>query len=164
MAEGLQRYRICRIRPDVLLGGYNVASRRSPLVQQFLLGVEHAEVRGLCRSRGPRRLGFRIGSCAVVELSHSQRAFILNVAKNGPKLVAAPTRDCAEAPSTPRPCHVFHGGPARGAIGKTVNMADLADYLTFLGQPVVDRTGIRGDFDIDVPASSLGHVERPTPD
>jgi uncharacterized protein (TIGR03435 family) len=82
--------------------------------------------------------------------------FILNVAKNRPKLVAAPTRDCAEAPSTPRPCHVFHGGPARGAIGKTVNMADLADYLTFLGRPVVDRTGIRGDFDIDVPASSLG--------
>jgi uncharacterized protein (TIGR03435 family) len=81
---------------------------------------------------------------------------VLNVGKNGPKLVTAPTRDCTEAPSTPRPCHVFHGGPARGASGKTVNMTDLADYLTFLGQPVVDHTGIRGEFDIDLPAWSRG--------
>ena len=82
--------------------------------------------------------------------------FVLNVAKNGPKLVTAPTRDCTEAPSTPSPCHVFHGGPARGASGKTVNMSDLANNLTFLGRPVVDRTGIRGDFDIDLPAWSVG--------
>jgi len=80
----------------------------------------------------------------------------LNVAKGGPHLIKAPARDCSEAPSTPKPCHVFHGGPARGASGKTVNMTDLADFLTFLGRPVIDHTDIRGDFDIDLPAWSRG--------
>jgi uncharacterized protein (TIGR03435 family) len=82
--------------------------------------------------------------------------FLLTVAKNGPRLVTAPARDCSEAPSTPTPCHVFHGGPARGVSGKTVNITDLADYLTFVGRPVVDRTGIGGDFDIELPAWSRG--------
>ncbi len=81
----------------------------------------------------------------------------LLVGKNGPKLVRAADRDCTEAPSTPSPCHVFPGGPARGAAAKTVTMSDLADYLSlFMRQLVVDRTGVRGNFDIELPPWSRG--------
>jgi bla regulator protein BlaR1 len=81
----------------------------------------------------------------------------LLVAKNGPTLVKAADRDCTEAPSIPNPCHVFPGGPARGAVAKMVTMSDLADYLSlFMQRLVVDRTSIRGNFDIELPPWSRG--------
>ena len=83
--------------------------------------------------------------------------FDLLVAKNGPKLLKAADRDCTEAPSTPRPCDGLHGGPAGGFVGKMVSMSDLADDLSsFAGRLVVDRTGIQGNFDIQLPPWSRG--------
>ena len=83
--------------------------------------------------------------------------FELLVGTRGTHFKKAPDRDCTEKQWTPTPCHAFPGGPARGAVGKTVNMDDLARYLTtFIGQEVVNRTGLRGDFDIDLPPWSRG--------
>jgi hypothetical protein len=70
------------------------------------------------------------------------------VAKNGPKLQAAAARDCSERFD----CHNLHGGPAGGLTGKTVSMQDLAESLTmFSDRWVMDATGVRGDFDIELP-------------
>ena len=81
----------------------------------------------------------------------------LVVAKNGPTLVKAADRDCTEAPSTPSPCHVLSGGPARGAVGKMMTMSDLAGFLSvFTQQLVMDRTQVSGSFDIDLPPWSRG--------
>jgi uncharacterized protein (TIGR03435 family) len=84
-------------------------------------------------------------------------ALALFVGKSGPRFPKAADRDCAETLSAPSPCHVFPGGPARGAAGKTVTLSDLAGYLSlFMGQLVVDRTGLSGTFDIDLPPWSRG--------
>jgi uncharacterized protein (TIGR03435 family) len=67
----------------------------------------------------------------------------ISVAKNGLKLTKS-TRDCSADLYT---CHGFSGSPRRlSAMG--VNMADLASALTgFAGRPVLDKTGITGEFD-----------------
>ena len=101
--------------------------------------------------------------------------FDLLVAKNGPKLKKAADRDCAEAPSTPRPCHSLHGGPAGGFVGKTVSMSDLADNLSlFVGRLVPDsnRSGVKPRMSNRFPMESRREVTprppmtrgRPPPD
>jgi len=84
-------------------------------------------------------------------------ALALLLGKSGPRFPKAADRDCAETLSAPSPCNVFPGGPARGAAGKTVTLSDLAGYLSlFMGQLVLDRTGLSGTFDIDLPPWSRG--------
>src|SRR5207244_3777344 len=74
--------------------------------------------------------------------------FNLVVGKNGPKLQQAVPRDCA-APGVR--CHNLSGGLRTGLEGHTVTMADLAKNLTpFSGRLVFDKTGIDGDFDIQI--------------
>jgi uncharacterized protein (TIGR03435 family) len=50
------------------------------------------------------------------------------------------------------PCGSVGGGPATGLRGYNAEASTLADALTlFLDRPVIDRTGLRGRFDIVVP-------------
>jgi uncharacterized protein (TIGR03435 family) len=75
--------------------------------------------------------------------SKAMPLYEISVAKNGPKLTKS-TRDCS---ADMYACHGFSGNPRRlSAMG--VDMADLASELTgFAGRPVLDKTGITGEFD-----------------
>jgi len=80
--------------------------------------------------------------------------YALVVAKGGPKLKKAEDRTCEETLGMDAflrhtLCHWILGGPGPGLSGSTVNMRDLAEGLTArLGRPVLDNTGIEGNFDI----------------
>jgi uncharacterized protein (TIGR03435 family) len=76
------------------------------------------------------------------------------VGKNGPKLEKSTLaeKDC-EAASGAREfgvsCHSFNGGRGRGAHGQAVDMSDLTAFVSgWTDRPVVDKTGIRGLFNI----------------
>lgn len=78
--------------------------------------------------------------------------YILTLAKGGPKLQKAAPRDCSAENAR---CHHVSGGRASGLNGYASNMADLAETLSlFCDRPVVDSTGITGDFDIHITAWS----------
>jgi uncharacterized protein (TIGR03435 family) len=85
--------------------------------------------------------------------------YALVVAKNGPKLKpTAPNLDCSQ----PGACN-GGGGPARGFKGRRMELKDLAAILNaFLDRPVVDRTGIQGHFDIDLPPWSRSPLQSAT--
>jgi bla regulator protein BlaR1 len=73
--------------------------------------------------------------------------YAIVVGKNGPKLKPA-----KETCSAEHPCD-GGGGPARGLIIRDGEVSRLADFLTvFMDRIVVDRTGIKGHFDIDLPS------------
>jgi uncharacterized protein (TIGR03435 family) len=73
--------------------------------------------------------------------------YAIVVAKNGPKLKPA-----KETCSAEHPC-AGGGGPASGLIIRDGEVSRLADLLTvFMDRSVVDRTGIKGHFDIDLPS------------
>jgi uncharacterized protein (TIGR03435 family) len=85
-------------------------------------------------------------------LRHETRslpAYALLVAKNGPRLQpASPDRNCASVPS---PCGL-RGGRAVGIQGLSVDMSQVAQILSgFVGQPVLDQTGLTDRFDIRIP-------------
>ena len=89
--------------------------------------------------------------------------YALVIAKNGPRLKPSPPgRECPA-----EPCGSVGGGPTSGLQGRDSEMSALADTLSlFLDRKVLDRTGLQGRFDIDVPAwtgrdASSG---RPAPD
>jgi bla regulator protein BlaR1 len=68
----------------------------------------------------------------------------LVVAKNGPKLQKS-DKDCTASATA---CHGFSGNPTR-LFGTAVDMTDLALILNnYSDQPVLDKTGIKGIFDI----------------
>ena len=57
-----------------------------------------------------------------------------------------------ETCSAEHPCD-GGGGPAKGLIIRDGEVSRLADFLTFfMDRIVVDRTGIKGHFDIDLPS------------
>ena len=72
----------------------------------------------------------------------------LMVAKSGPKLKTAKGDDVV----------VRFGGPAgKPVLGQPISlaarhfsMAKLAETLSFLGTPVIDKTGLSGAYDIDL--------------
>jgi uncharacterized protein (TIGR03435 family) len=75
--------------------------------------------------------------------------FELTVSKKGPKLRQPAPRDCNDAMAN---CHSAVVGLRMGVQGHEASMADLADGLSrFMGINVLDKTGISGDFDFDVP-------------
>ena len=78
--------------------------------------------------------------------------YALVVARNGPRLTPSPPDpDC----DTEVACRGFGGGPANGLKG-SAELSGLAATLTwFLERQVVDRTGIQGRFDIELPPWSL---------
>jgi uncharacterized protein (TIGR03435 family) len=73
--------------------------------------------------------------------------YALVVAPGGARLTAAPANRPCDAP-----CGGVSGGPAEGLRGRGAEIADLVKSLThFQDRQIVDRTGLRGRFDIDVP-------------
>jgi uncharacterized protein (TIGR03435 family) len=84
---------------------------------------------------------------------------------NGPKLKPA-EKDCA--PKTTAdirpgggPCGMQGGGPANGLRLRNAEVALLAGALnSLLDRPVVDRTGIKGRYDIDLPPWNPGLPQR----
>jgi uncharacterized protein (TIGR03435 family) len=73
--------------------------------------------------------------------------YAIVVGKNGPRLKPA-----KETCSVENPCRQG-GGPAIGIIIRDGDISRLAEYLTvFMDRFVVDRTGIQGHFDIDLPS------------
>jgi uncharacterized protein (TIGR03435 family) len=90
------------------------------------------------------------------------QVYVLLVAKGGPKLQKAEERACpdvvdGDALRRGTLCHFLIGGPGTGWAGRTIDMQDLADALTTrVGRPVLDKTGIKGAFDIKTSAWSPG--------
>jgi len=91
-----------------------------------------------------------------------------------PKLTPA-ARSCepttlAEYESGKGPCGLQGGGPANGYHIHGSELSSLAEGLSnFVGRPIIDRTGISGRFDIDVPPWSTGapprqDTDEPQPD
>jgi uncharacterized protein (TIGR03435 family) len=83
--------------------------------------------------------------------------YALVVGPGGPRLKAPPPdRSCPEIGSgfggiDPAMCGRLAGGPASGLHGQSVEIADLVTTLTFwVDRQVVDRTGLRGRFDVDL--------------
>src|SRR5215831_13817216 len=73
------------------------------------------------------------------------------VTKNASKLHNSKTeeKDCPTITSTSVICHRFSGGPGRGLKGEAVSMVDLAQVLSaFVDRPVLDKSGIKGLFDL----------------
>jgi uncharacterized protein (TIGR03435 family) len=93
--------------------------------------------------------------------------YALVVGPNGPRLTPA-ARDCAPktvAEATEpgaAPCGFQGGGPARGLRLHAMELSHLAEALSnFVDRDVVvDRTGIPGRFDIDLPPWSTGAPPR----
>jgi uncharacterized protein (TIGR03435 family) len=75
--------------------------------------------------------------------------YALVLANNGPRLkTSPPDRACLE-----EPCGRVGGGSAEGLRGRDAEISSLAEALgLFLDRDVVDRTGLQGRFDIDLPA------------
>jgi len=81
-------------------------------------------------------------------------AYVVTVKKDGPKLqkAAVEEKDCAETPAGPKDpaaCHGFSGGQGQGLHGQAVSMSDLASAASnFADHPVVDKTGLKGLYNI----------------
>ena len=79
--------------------------------------------------------------------------YALVVGKNGPKLkkAAIEEKDCPVGDvDRPGACHAFMGGQGRGLHAKAVDMADLVLYVSnWTDRPMVDRTGIKGLYEIE---------------
>ncbi len=79
--------------------------------------------------------------------------YALVVAKGGPHLQPAASRECRdvvdiEALSRGALCHYVLGGGSR-LTGQSLNIGDMVNFLSvILQRPVMDQTGIAGDFDI----------------
>jgi uncharacterized protein (TIGR03435 family) len=74
-----------------------------------------------------------------------RNGFLLVTAKGGPKIAAADTQSCVEPGSA---CGTFFTGPS-SVDTKKMSMAQFANTLSMvLGNPVLDKTGIPGSFDI----------------
>ena len=95
--------------------------------------------------------------------------YALVISPKGHRLTPA-ARNCGpttvdEAVNGGGPCGPQGGGPARGYRLRNAELSDLADGLSvFLDRTVVDRTGLSGHFDIDVPPWSTGRPPRPDSD
>jgi uncharacterized protein (TIGR03435 family) len=86
--------------------------------------------------------------------------YALVVAKNGPKLKLTPLEfSCPEGTN----CGLA-GGPKTGLKGRSVEISELIEVLNaFADRPVVDRTGIQGRFDLDLPQWNPSLEESPVP-
>jgi bla regulator protein BlaR1 len=84
----------------------------------------------------------------------------LVVAKNGPKLKKA-DQDCGASATA---CHGFSGGP-RQLSGTAVDMYDLALMLSaYSDRPVLDETGVQGNFDIKLQWNPFAARTQPAED
>lgn len=80
--------------------------------------------------------------------------YALVLRKGGPKLQKATMdeKDCASRPTEwgeDASCHSFQGGQGRGIHGQAVSISDVADFVSnWTDQPVIDKTGLDGLFNI----------------
>jgi uncharacterized protein (TIGR03435 family) len=82
--------------------------------------------------------------------------YALVVAKNGPRLKPAPPERECPAGAT---CGHVGGGPGIGLSGLGAEVSDLAAALSALiDREVIDRTGIQGRFDIELPRWSRSQL------
>jgi uncharacterized protein (TIGR03435 family) len=89
---------------------------------------------------------------AVHREMREEPVYALTVATGRPKLQKAKVdpKDCKDdvTPITSA-CHMFIGGQGRGLSGHTVNISDLVSVLSvYTDRPVIDKTGLKGAFDI----------------
>jgi len=79
-------------------------------------------------------------------------AYAVTVSKTGLRLLKSQTdeKDCVNVPASPGiACHSFNGGMGRGLHAKAVDMTDLAAFVeNWSDKPVIDKTGIKGLFEI----------------
>jgi len=79
--------------------------------------------------------------------------YTLGVGKNGAKLQKSKfeEKDCSEdSGDNAAQCHQAQGGQGRGIHSKAIDMSDLVLLIgNFTDRPLVDRTGIKGLYDID---------------
>jgi bla regulator protein BlaR1 len=142
------------LRPDRVSGGPDwVATERFSIEAKAEEGamrpgevsVRFEQLRAMLRALLEDRFGLKIH-----HESKELAVYALTVTRGGPKLQKT-TRDCTAVSTGPGDCHSFRGGPRAGLIGQAADMADLAGMLTFVtDRPVVDRTGIKGLFDMKI--------------
>jgi bla regulator protein blaR1 len=86
----------------------------------------------------------------ALKFHHEQKqmsSYIMTVAKGGPKFKISNT--CVEDPNQKRPCGGFRVQNRRYVGGQQVSAVDLAEVLeALLDEPVLDRTGIQGLFNV----------------
>jgi uncharacterized protein (TIGR03435 family) len=78
-----------------------------------------------------------------------QPVYLLTIAKNGPKLQRSKLepKDCDENPSQ---CHTGGAGQGRGIHTKAATMHQVVtDVSSFTDRPMLDRTDLKGLYDID---------------
>jgi uncharacterized protein (TIGR03435 family) len=90
---------------------------------------------------------------------HEFPIYELKLAAGGPKLTPA-ARNCEPATveeSQNPPCGGMGGGPADGLKLRDAEMSNLVDMLTsLLDRVTIDRTGLTGRYDMDIPPWSSG--------
>jgi uncharacterized protein (TIGR03435 family) len=95
--------------------------------------------------------------------------YALVVVSKGHRLTRA-AKSCSpatieEAANNISSCGRQGGGPANGFRLRNATLTDLAMGLSnFVDRTIVDRTGVSGQFDIDVPPWSTGQPPRPDSD
>ena len=90
----------------------------------------------------------------------------------GPKLKksALTEDDCANSPTSPAPgdpaaCHTFSGGAVQGVRAQAASMSDLVSWMSnWTDHPVIDKTGLRGLFDIETEGWELLRPKAPPPE
>lgn len=116
-----------------------------------------------------------------VRISHETKevpVYAIVVGSNGPKLrkSAMGEAKCAETSAdkpenislfstlAPGFCHYFIGGEGRGLHGQAITMSDLARaFELFSDRPIVDQTGLKGLYKIDIPAMAQPQSASPPP-
>ena len=136
---------------QVILGGPKWVSDGldSPVRFDIEAETDQAAARAQMLAMLQRLLTNRFAMKLHVE-NRPQPVFELESAKKGPKLTKAPAdRDCAKVIAGEPLCHEFRGGFGSGLTGRSVTMNELATRLSrYTGRPVVNRTGIDGEFDV----------------
>ena len=121
----------------------------SPEASAFPNGLPEAERKRRAASILRTLLADRF-KLAVHRESTEISAYTLVVAKSGHKLHPANVKDKDCNPATGAGCQGFSGGQGRGIHGRSVTTAELAAFVeNWSDRPVVDRTGLKGSFDMD---------------
>ena len=153
---------------DLLTERFDIDARVDPKAlppEGATLGQTMQALRPVLRERLKSLLAERF-KLAIHAEQRDSPVYALVVGPNGHKLTRA-ARNCApatlaEATSGVAICGRQGGGPAGGLRYRGVELAVLVDALTaFLDRNVVDRTGIQGRFDIDLPPWNTAGLPRP---
>ena len=127
-----------QVKPNQVFGPDWISNQRYNIAAKIPDGGSQNQVREMIQSL----LADRFQLVMRLE-SKEMLLYEISLGKNEPKLTKS-TRDCS---ADTYACHGFSGNPRR-LSGMGVDMADLASVLTgYAGRPVLDKTGISGEFD-----------------